>query len=288
MSEVNASALFSNFATLRPFPDFMSKYEGLNALETPIALPGVLDARAGSPGYDPALLAGQPVPMGSQVMVWLPRFTQPFYGATVTPTYNYQFVWRIRPLQDQTSDTSDLLTGHFGRTLPGAPQDAGASPNFPGDPGPRVVIPAAFETVQVTSSVVGDPRSISVQTAMYQVAGIGNAASPYAAPILSSYPGAVVGAPKAGASAMLSQGLYPNGNGSPVPTNDNAAFSGGPQYVVAKTQALGDELIVLISRASQGGEANWDFETLDKGLATMFNPSYPNVGIYVATGAYAT
>lgn len=276
---------FSTVRVLRPFNTFVTSYQGLEAQQNPIAFPGNLDPMAGKPGYDPFLLAGLSVPMGSRVTVWLPRLGPIAYNGVTAPFYNYQFVWRLRSLESSVQDPGRLLSQHFGVDRPGRNQDPGASPSFTGDPGPRVLIPTAFESVQVVDSVLQDPRLVDVSSAVYQVQPPSN----YSAPLAPNYPGSLPLALKAGAAGMVGQGFFGNGNGAPLPTNGNAGFSGGPQYQIVDTTAKGDELLILLSRPPAGSplpNPNWEFNSIDVGLASLLGTE-SSIGIYVLTGTNA-
>ncbi len=270
--EVYTAGQFSNVRVAKPFSGFITKYQGLQISKNPIAMPGNLDPRAGTPGYDPNLIAGIPVPMGSKVMLWLPRFGPISYSVGGAMTYQYRLCWRIRSLEEQTGDVNDLLSGHLGQQLPGIPQAAG--PSGSGSPGLRYIVPAAFETVQLAATQA-EPRVVNVDTALYTL----SSPDSYFAPIAASY-----AADKMHHAAMLSQGFFPNGNGAPAPSTDNAGFSGGPQYGIVETTARGDELIILISRGGGVGETNWDFAGVDIGLAQMLGANEENIGAYVFTG----
>lgn len=312
-SNVIRTPSFSLATVIKPFPDFESKYQGLPVRNNPLALPGTLDRMAGRPGYDPNLLAGVPVPMGSQLMLWVPRFGRQPYG-TSTPNYRYRVVWRIRSLTDQINDPDGKLAAHFGALLPGVPQ---VPSNNPADSaGPRFVIPAAVETLQVsnTQAVIEDPRDatnsiviqkggqqglysapdlnpepgkINVTSAEYQVYN----PAQWQAPIVPKYPGPVPSFDKLGAAGLVSQGFYPDGNGTTVNNNANAAFAAGPQFDVIRTTALGDEMLLFIDRAVGETDENWDFGLVDRSVSTLLGtdvgtrPSVPNIGVYLFEGS---
>lgn len=288
MALVTTSPQISTVAVLRPFENFEAKYQGLTVVDNPISIPGTLDSLAGTAGYDPNLVAGARVPIGSKVFLWVPRLNSPVYGDTV-PDYQYQLVWRIRSLEEQNADAEDKLTGNFGIRYDGVPQvNSGASTTPAVAGGPRYVIPAAVESIQTPATTVTEPQVISVNTAMYQVV----APSQYHAAVAPNY---IPGGQKQGHAVMLSQGYYPDANGTGSATNDDnrAGYNGGPQYDIIETVAKGNELVIYLTRVAGVGKEEWDFASsgLDQGLSIILGngngKGYPGLGIYLLTGATA-
>ena len=299
--------MFSNARVLKPFDNFENTFQDLSPVTFPIAFPGTLDDFAGKEGYDPNLLAGIPVPMGSKVMLWLPRLSRPLYGQ-VTPDYNYQLVWRVRSLTEQNLDPARQRVGHFGQRLQGVAQIAAAEASVD-SAGPRFIIPAAVETVQVVNSeqLIEDPRNatdslvvqkgipegtispepatVDVNSARFNTKGVG---STYNAPPSQNFPGPE-SQQKLGASGLLSQGYYSDGNGTASGSDNNAAYSAGPQFNILETTAKGDELLILLSRSITDGI--WNFSGNDRGLSDMLGTAagsrgiIPGLGIYVFTGS---
>lgn len=306
---------------VKPFAGFETKYQGLNTQTNPIAIPGSLDAFAGTEGYDPNLLAGIPVPMGAKIYVWLPRYFPSEYAPSA-PNYRYRFVWRLRSLSEQVADKTRKRASHFGRLLKGVAQMISAGPNTNLNPtaGPRFVIPAAFESVQIinnkffiatvggtdqpiqhgTISAAGvplgeveqDPADIAVVVARTNT--YLNGSDQYQAPISPNFPGPnAPGDPKSGAAGLLSQGYYPDQAGWAIgtPSEANQGYSAGGQYVIYETEVKGDELIILLDRVSSEESPTWDFEGLDRNVSRILGTdagtraALPTLGVYLLTGS---
>ena len=101
---VLSDAQMGMFQVIRPMPNFESIYQGV-AGTVPIAFPGVLAPEAGRPGFDPNLLAGIPVPLGSRLLVQIPMTIDTY---TPIADYAYQFIWRTR---NQTAVAEAILSG---------------------------------------------------------------------------------------------------------------------------------------------------------------------------------
>lgn len=310
----------------KPFAGFETKYAGLNPRGNPIAIPGSLDQFAGTAGYDPNLLAGIPVPMGAKIYIWLPRFFPSMYAGDAL-SYRYRFVWRLRSLAEQTADADNSLTSHFGRLLPGVPQIPSGSSNpaviasLNPTAGPRFVIPAAFESVQIVNNKfyvtdIGGAEQPVQQGTLDGVGGVPlnpegqdpadiavvvartntyiNPSDQYQAPISPKYPGPNALSLKQGAAGLLSQGFYPDQAG--WATNDfeqNQGYSAGGQYVLYETEVKGDDLIILLDRATSLENPAWDFEGVDRNVSRIFGtdagtrPALPTLGLYLVTGSGA-
>lgn len=311
---------------IKPFPKFEEKYQGLDPAVNPIAIPGVLDDLAGTPGYDPNLLGGVPVPMGAKVYMWLPKYFPGGYGGSAL-SYRYRFVWRLRSLSEQNADSDNQTTGHFGRRLPGIPQE----PSTSGNPeivnnlnptaGPRFVIPAAFESVQIVNNkffiteVAGvaqpvqhgtintagqpinargqDPADIAVVAARTNT--YVNPTEQYQAPLSPKYPGPVALSRKQGAAGLLSQGFYSDQAGWATSGNvQNQGYSAGGLYLLYETECKGDDLIILLDRdpaLDAGVNPLWDFSGVDRNVSRILGtdagtrPALPTLGIYIVTGS---
>lgn len=267
---------------LKPPDNFEDTYQGLSAVNVPIAIPGTLDFRAGQRGYDPALMAGIPIPIGTRLLLWLPQAIA-VEGFPTTP-YEYRIMWRLRT-QDDTNEAANRsppgqvgLVGHLNQALPGVPADNGANPNDQTQE--RIVIPCALHSIlfeqnepagtflDVTNNLRGERYSVRGQS--YAPDGTGEA--PF-----------VVGS---GSRAIASQGVYAS------PGSGTGLF-GGPTYLPWMVDAMGDEYILLVSR-SDAGTPNWDFASTDFGFSRLFgtangtrNP-IPGIGIYALEGSGAT
>lgn len=299
---------YSIVTILRPFEGFEAKYEGMSVLNNPIAIPGKLDEMAGKSGYDPNLISGVPVPMGSRIVLWLPTYFPQVYGSS-TPFYKYTICWRLRSLRDQIESSPDRgLIGHFGATIPGVPQEAGFGDNA-SQGGLRYVIPAAYESIEFPygqngvlsgstslgtpfGSRVGDiaslqapqllePTDVSVtrkRIGTFQT-GTSGLAGQYQAPLSPNFPTGGGSSAKTGKAGLISQGTLPDQSGITNPgIYNNAGFGGGPQFTMYETFAKGDEFILLVSRSNQiqDNPANapvtadtWDFTGHDKWLSNV-------------------
>ena len=116
-------AQFGVARVIKPFPGFESVYQG-QPVSTPIAFPGTLDDDAGKPGFDPNLLKGIPVPLGSKILLWIPTaFNQtPAGDFQNVVDYKYKFLFRLRNLRDFRESRKAY---HFPKNSPG--ENDGAS-----------------------------------------------------------------------------------------------------------------------------------------------------------------
>lgn len=268
---------------LKPPDNFEDTYQGLSAVNVPIAIPGTLDFRAGQRGYDPALMAGIPIPIGTRLLLWLP---QPILveGLPNPEPYEYRIMWRLRT-QDDTNEAANRsppgqvgLVGHLNQALPGVPADNGANPNDQTQE--RIVIPCALQSIlfeqNEPASTFGDVANnlrgerYSVRGQSYSSDGLGEA------PLVTG----------TGNKAIASQGVYPF-------LGAGLGNAGGPTYLPWMVDAMGDEYILLVTRPA-GLNANWDFAGADFGFSRLFgtangtrNP-IPGVGIYALEGSGAT
>jgi hypothetical protein len=270
MSELTtADAQFSIARVLKPFPGFVNVYEG-ELGSRPIAFPGVLDDNAlttpplpQTNGFDPNLIAGISVPLGSKVLLWIPTTNR-----TNNATYRYQIIWRMRNLKDYQTSRKAY---HLSR------QSKGSNDQF--------VIPAAVSSIPLPDPTSPNPNPLIVQLAQQfiDVAVLYDGNDAVYAPIGAN--DAVI-SPRAGnPDAALQQGTV----ASAVWNNQSVFFQ---PYM---TTCLGDEMLILASKPSG---AAWDFssgappEDFDFGalygdLGTL-NPGSRDAGIYVFTGTAAT
>jgi hypothetical protein len=314
---------FSQATIVKPFKGFESKYKELNVESNPIAIPGDLDPMAGKDGYDPNLLKGIPVPLGSKIFIWLPRFTPSRYGEAVQTNYRYKLVWRLRSLGDQTADPNNQLAAHFGRLLPGVPQEEATAADPPSLQavsdelsGPRLVIPTAFESVQIVNNkdliASIDGTQMPVQKGTDDASGVQIAPQTqepakvavvsaetntflgnYQAPLSPNYPSGLAALdPKVAAAGLLSQGFYSDQAGwAQDPSPLNAGYPAGGQYVIYETEVKGDELILLLDRESTLADPDWDFEGADRNVSRIFGTDggtraeVPTLGVYILTGS---
>jgi len=94
---VMADAQFGVAKVLKPYLNFESDYQGVSGSK-PIAIPGNLDQKAGTAGYNSALLGATAVPFGSKIVLWLPTLRRTFQSTVVE--YRYQILFRLRNVLD--------------------------------------------------------------------------------------------------------------------------------------------------------------------------------------------
>jgi hypothetical protein len=268
---------FQMVTVLKPFDGFESVYQGEDA-DIPVAFPGDIDLRSekGIEGFDPQLIRGHKVPMGSRVLLWIPQAIPGYLS--VTEVYAYQVVWRLRTTRDYAEAhelrlESEKEAGyHLSRRALGAPADPDNA-----DTTKRFVIPAAVDNILVVQS---EPAGITEEqlsnlrsSAIVVRAGIWN--PPRLPPPFSSSDNAVV-----------TQGVYPWPDAS-------GSLTGGPIFAPVWLEAAGDEMIILAKRyESDYTGQTWNFETSneDEGFSAIYGTNngqrapIPNVGIYVCTG----
>jgi hypothetical protein len=92
---VAADGQFGITHILRPYPNFEADYQGTAVANSIMLTEGgePRDAQAGKPGYDPNLIKGLPVPLGSRVQVWLPSIVS---SQDANNPYYWQIIWRMR------------------------------------------------------------------------------------------------------------------------------------------------------------------------------------------------
>lgn len=258
---VMADAQFGAARVVKPFPGFESRYQGLPGT-TPIALPGVLDSLAGKPGYDPNLMAGVPVPMGSKLMLWFPSVIgggSAGPGQSITWPYRYEIRWRLRNLSDFQSNRAAY---HFPK------QSLGENSQF--------VIPAAKNVILFE----GGRNADNLQSNFVSNRTVASVES-YEFTTFSGPPPVMPN----GQLGALEQGLGGTGSGGPT-DNQNAAYN------VIDIDARGDEMIIFVTKPPDQGP--WDF-TQGPGLINdqLFSRFYgggtgkilPDLGIYAFSGS---
>ena len=261
MSEtVLADAQFSMGRVFRPFSGFESVYEGVS-VNTPIAIPGTLDPNAGEPGYDPNLLAGIPMPMGSKALIWFPTiFNESAVSGLEIQPYRYSILWRLRNLRD-------FRGGRNPYHLPF--QSLGEGNQF--------VVPCGVNTI------VGESFFLSQNTAILNANVNEKRVSESEVGIETlSFKSGVAFTPLTpnGSTAAYQQGLAQGLVGS----NKSVTFN------PVQVDVLGDEMIILIDRPV-GSSDTWSFEFADSGLSAFFGTAggtrqlIRSMGIYVFTGS---
>lgn len=276
----------STATILKPMTGFEQKYQGAPVLFNPIAIPGNLDRLAGLPGYDPNLLAGVPVPVGSTALLYIPRVL-PVYGSN-SPNYVYTFVWRMRAQAEAVADGNLQLSGNLGQRLQGVPEVSGNSP------GPRYVLPAAMDTITFTDAEPVSPGTFAGQN----IRGLQEEffGGEWQAPLAPSFPNGSGTNPaaKLNNAGIVSQGLYPDTAISGIGSDyARAGWRGGPNYSAITKPIKGNELIILVTRES-GTDTSWDFAGPDAEFSEFYGTNngqrapIPNTGIQLYTGSFAS
>lgn len=271
---VMVDAQWTMAATLKPFPNFERVYQGEDGTR-PIAFPGTLDvfAAAGLPGYDPNLIAGFTVPLGSRITIWIP---QTIDGYTVNALYQYQILWRLRTVKDyragqgegQVSAAQSFSSYHLPTSLLGQPERL----TPPATTNERFFLPGATNTVafEQTEPTGGLP-------------GVTNLRGEVLRPVID--PVWVQPLTPQGNDAVWQQGTY---LGSSHPN------TGGPSWLQYVMDAMGDEMLILAYKIppALGAPPPWDFTVADPGDLAFSNtygnnngqnPASPT-GILVLTG----
>lgn len=271
---VLADAQFSTIEILRPFQNFEQVYQGKDSL-IPIAFPGGKDpaARAGTPGFDPNLIAGVPVPQGAIIQISIPMTiasNPPGPPDPFVQLYQYFVVWRFRTLHDFRDPPSPGLVTpyHLAIQSPGQP-DTSAPPGQQ----QRIVIPASIRSILFQQP---EPAGLHANTfSNLRVESIVPRLDPSAvrAPLLAG-----------GGVGVLEQGVL-----DPAVFGETAKV---PSYQDFLITAAGDEMILFAIRFDPLTPTNkWDFNsaTADKGFANIYGngtgQSFPNIGIEVQYGS---
>lgn len=291
-----SGAVFSMFTELRGPEGFEGWYQG-EVVDSPIPLTPLADgleeraaqmrstlkAAAGqTPSYpisangngiDPFLVAGVPTPLGSTVLLWLPQLNI----NSESLQYNFRLIWRIRnfeqllatrkPFHGRNNDDgpSDDGSNRFTPAIGGAAWSAAA--------GVRLPIVCAQETI-IYAQTEPAQGVVAPQNA-YSTRYVVDSDLDFEPPIFPGFSSGQL------VNAMVSQGL-----------GANPAY-GSPTHSVIPVMAKGDELVVLLSRASTGVLDNtWDFTGADSLVSYYLGRGYPvgteyikmPLGVYVATG----
>ena len=276
MSQVVLSdGQWTMFRYLRPFPNFERMYQGKPG-NRPIAFPGVLDLFADKKvvGYDPDLIGGITVPLGSRVTIWIPQTLGQMdldFPPAVNALYQYQILWRDRNTRDfrvgQAEGIGNAQQSYSSFHLPTS--GFGQAQNNPASPGDqRYFLPGAIRTVafEQAEPVGTVPSVIHLRGEYLQPVG-----DPVWIPPLTP----------TGTDGVWQQGSY---------LDSASANAGGPAYFTFTTDAEGDEMMILASKISPS--TPWDFTTDAPGDGSFSNTYGTNngqnppaqYGILVATG----
>ena len=258
MSDVVLSdAQMGMFQVIRPIPEFEAIYQNV-AGTIPIAFPGGLAPEAGQPGFDPNLLAGIPVPLGSRLLVQIPM-TIDLY--TPIADYAYQFIFRTR---NQTAVAEAILSGrlaapyHLPSEAPGRKEIATASQELQ-------FIPACsdVEVFEQPEPALG-AATLNVKQQRY----IPQITQAWVQPLTAG-----------GNASIWQQGAY---------QFSTAVDPSGPSWVPLWLDSSGDEMMILVYKINSG--VNWDFSGVDQAFSNTYGtndgglPLNPNVGILVSSG----
>lgn len=225
---------------------------------------GARDELAGSLGYSPNLIRGLSVPMGSNVLLWLPQI-----GATdSTPSTSYYWAVSFR-LRNTYDFRTSRRSYHYPRAGEGVPDTARLS----SAKSPRVVIPSAWTTrlYPACPKPASGPAGDALVTTTVATGPVFTAM-----PIL---PG--------GAKGEMQQGIANPKLGTTGGVGDVAYM---PAWQTLSIPALGDEMMISLYKLGSTADV-WDFTsaTADEQLAFLFGDAsgqeLPDVGIYVFTGA---
>jgi hypothetical protein len=247
---------------LKPFPNFERVYQGADGSQ-PIAFPGTLDlfAQQGVQGYDPNLLAGITVPLGSRVTIWIP---QTIAGYAVNANYQYQILWRFRNVRDyragqaqgQVSSVQTYSSYHLKTSALGQPEFV---QNPPSALQSRFFLPGATRTVafEETEPSGGASSILNLR---------GELLNPTLDPVW------VQPLTPAGNLAVWQQGTY---------VGSSHANTGGPSWMTFTTDAEGDEMAILAYKKAvgEGPPDPWDFTTATTGDLAFSNTYGNNNGM---------
>lgn len=277
--------VYSMARVLRPFTGFETRYQGQLA-NIPVAFPGTLDRQAGKTGFDPNLLAGLPIQLGSRVLIWIPSVVNvaPDDEATVPLAYEYLVMFRMRSNQDYVAafeanvPRNQIGAYHLARNELGAPADQNDATTG------RIVIPAAQQTIAFEQS---EPSTSADTTGDGTIHLRGQLIVPCAGfGVSGGMPAPFLPPPNsATAKGAVNQGIFSDGD---------AGTTGGPVYHPFWFDAEGDEMIIFARRAgiSDTTLLTWDFTdgSLDRGFSNTYGsnngqrPPIETMGIFVFTG----
>jgi hypothetical protein len=249
---------FSKSFILRPYAGFEAIYNNTSSSNPIMFTEGgkALDVNAGKPGYDPELVRGVPVPMGARAILWLPRIMAGTAESFIP--YDWRFQFRLRSTFDFRQDRAPY---HYPKQSEGVPD--GVSP--------RVVIPAAYQTlVYNQAESTGNVTTVSQHILQERM-------QVFRGPVINQNP-----KNPSGNAGVIQQGL--------MPISDAMAESA--LYMIFEFMCAGDELILGASRGTVNGDSNWDFD-LPAGQDTLFGQEFgslatggpfPDVGVYLHVG----
>lgn len=252
---------FGIIFVLRPYPGFEAIYQGQpasGAAAVPLMLSEAgleLDAQAGTPGYDPSLVRGLPIPQGAKVVLWVPDVVATVLGLGASQ-YNYWIIWRARNTADYRRTRAPY---HFPKQIEGVPETGV-------DPGPRVIIPAAMQSIVYNQPEVA---AGAVQTQQAHAERIAFGGPTMELPLNSD-----------GLRGVIQQG---------VQTTAALNRHTRPSWVEHKLvdDARGDELLIAVTRNDIGGaHPNWELGAgeADAAFAGFYGSVFADLGLQVIVG----
>lgn len=265
---VAADAQFSLVTVLKPFVGFEDKYQG-QAATIPVAFPGTIatEAKSGTAGtqsgFDPNLLSGLRVPLGSRIQLWIPQAGGNDGEGQPVSSYQYFVAWRYRNVRDFRIDRRpyhirDQRAGIPDTTAPVGTQE-------------RSVIPAAIRSVLYEPA---NPGGFANALADLRVEAI--------VPTLNNLAIQPPFLPN-GNRAVIQQGIFD-------PTVFGTVAS-NPIWQPVWLDAEGDEMIIFATRVDVTNPWNFAVGGEDFGFSDIYGDGdnrhavLPNVGIYVVTGS---
>jgi hypothetical protein len=271
---VLVDAQFSVARIFRPFEGFEAIYSG-QTVRRPIAIPGNLDPDARqTTGFDPNLIAGIPVPMGSKIMLWIPTiFMETGEDDFQIVPYRYQFAFRLRNIRD-FRERRGRSAYHFPR------QSTGANSQFVVPAAQKIVV---FEGPNVTlnTSPVGGTFGVNAdETFATHQALLERLVFPSATPMAPLSPAG------GGALGSYQQGVADFGTGA-VNINQTVTFNS------FQLDSEGDELMIFVDKEDNQTQNDiWNFSDpngTDFGFSQFFGTGtgavIRDLGIYVFTGS---
>lgn len=259
---IPADAQFSLVRTLRPPPDYETVYDGSGGA---IPFPGRVDESAGKAGFDPNLLAGLPVPLGSRILLWLPMITSTADPVQTEPDqgYIYKIVFRLRNPRDFRNPGQGGVRQpyHFPKQSPGVPDTTVLANQA------RFVIPACAWVVAYQQSETFSANGPFAQIRMYPEGIMPN----------QQQTGVATSPADPTAVAVVQQGVF---DPAVVPASKSTAQ---PAWLPLFLDACGDDMLILFQKVLRGVTVdNWDFSGDDAAVPAFY--SNDEVGIFVLTG----
>ena len=259
---VLADAQFGVIRVMRPYSGFEEVYQGTPADEPIYLFPEGKNidpiAEQGTPGYDPLLARGLPVPTGARLLVKIPNV---YFASRAGPIgYVYAFIWRDRNVFDFRQLRNPF---HF-------PRDQGAADTTaPAGQQSRVPLPASYNTITYIQTEPVAPLDRAISNIRSE--DLRAATTPLALPKLSG-----------GRTQPIQQGIL-----DPATVSD----ANQPGFTTHEVQVLGDEVLIAVYRPTGELEDNWDFgvDETDYRFSQFYGigtgQELSNIGVHVMPGS---